>query len=182
MSISTSLERPPADVLRPLRQVRQFRDFTDEPPTDEQIDAILDVARWTGSSRNSQPWRFIVARDVALIRRVAEIGVPQTRTLRTAPVAIAITLPDGSNDALSLAYDDGRVTERILVAATMLGLGAGIAWVRSDVRPQIQTLLGVPEGRFVRTIMAVGHPTEEARAPKSAPGKARLPREEVVLG
>jgi nitroreductase len=173
--------RSPADVLRPLRQVRQYREYTDEPPTDEELDAILNVARWSGSSSNSQPWRFIVVRDAAVIHSVAEIGVPQTRALRTAPAVIAIALPEDADRAVSYAYDDGRVAERILIAASMIGLGAGIAWVRADIRPHVHALLGVPEGRFVRTIMAVGRPSEAARQPKAAPGTARLPRNEVIL-
>lgn len=181
MSTSISLDRSPADVLRPLRQVRQYREFTADAPTDDELKAIVDVARWSGSSTNTQPWRFIVVRDADVLHRIAELGVPQTRTLRTAPSAVAILLPDIPERAISHAYDDGRVAERILIGASMIGLGAGIAWVRSDVRPQIQSLLDVPAGYFVRTIMAVGHPTEAARQPKSEPGKARLPRSEVVL-
>jgi len=171
----------PADALRPLRQVRQYRDFTDQPPTDAELDAIVNVARWSGSSTNTQPWRFMVVRDVDVIGRVAGLGVPQTRTLRTAPTAIVICLPDNPDRAISHAYDDGRVAERILIAASMLGLGAGIAWVRADLRPQIHVLLDVPAGYFVRTIMAVGHPTEAARQLKAAPGAARLPRNVVVI-
>ena len=181
MSTSISLDRSPADVLHPLRRVRQYREFTAESPTDDELRAIVDVARWSGSSHNSQPWRFLVVRDAELLHRIAELGVPQTRALRTAPAAIAILLPDVPEQAISHAYDDGRVAERILIGASMIGLGAGIAWVRSDVRPQIQALLAVPAGYFVRTIMAFGHPTEAARRPKSEPGKARLPRSEVVL-
>ena len=74
----------PRDVLRPLRRVRQIREFTDEPPTDAELDAIADVGRWSGSSRNTQPWRFLILRDRALLRRICEIGLPQTRALRTA--------------------------------------------------------------------------------------------------
>jgi nitroreductase len=122
-----------------------------------------------------------VVRDAALIRQVAQAGLPNTRTLATAVAAIAISLPNLPERTVSLAYDDGRVAERILVAATMLGLGAGIAWVCADVRPQIHALLDVPSDRFVRTIMAVGHPTEAARRPKSEPGQARLPLNQVVL-
>ena len=138
------------------------------------------MARWSGSSRNSQPWRFLVVRDVELMRRIADIGDPQTRSLRTAMAAFAITLPDERSQSISLAYDDGRVAERVLVGAAMLGLGAGITWVRDDVRQQIGGLLGVGEGRFVRTIMALGHPTEQALAPKAAPGEARLPLDDLV--
>ena len=60
---ASSTATSPREVLRPLRQVRQYREFTDEPISDDALRAILDVARWTGSGNNSQPWRFIVLRD-----------------------------------------------------------------------------------------------------------------------
>lgn len=181
MSSETDTDRLPADLLRPLRQVRQYREFTDVLLSQQELDAIINVARWSGSSRNTQPWRFIVVREADLIRRMAEAGAPQTRSLRTATAAIAITLPDDDARAVSHAYDDGRVAERILIAASMIGLGGGIGWVRTDVRPQFNALLDVPDGRFVRTIMALGHPSEAGLQPKAAPGQARLPRNELVL-
>jgi nitroreductase len=171
---------PPAVLVRPLRRVRQIRQFTDEPPTDEQIAAITDVARWTGSSRNSQPWRFIVLRDREAILRLHDAGLPQTRALATARAAIAIVVPD-DDGAISYAYDEGRAAERMLIAASFLGLGAGIAWITPRARGVASEVLGVPSDRLVRTLVVVGHPTAEARAPKSAPGTARLPREEVVF-
>jgi nitroreductase len=174
-----SQARDPAAIVRPLLRVRQIREFTDEPLTDAEIDAIVDAARWSGSGSNSQPWRFIVMRDTATLRALAEIGLPQTRSLRTATAAIAIVLPAGAND-LSIAYDDGRVAERILIAASLLGLGAGIAWVRPDLRVQIGGVLGLPGDRFVRTLMSLGHPSEAALRPKSPPGQARLPRDQMV--
>ena len=171
----------PADLLRPLRRTRQVREFTAEPIAPDALDALADVARWTGSSRNEQPWRFIVVTDRAVIGDIAEIGVPQTRALHTATAAIAIVLPVDDDHDISLAYDDGRVAERVLIAAGMLDLGGGIAWVRSDVRDAIGARIGLPADRFVRTIVALGHPTDAARAPKSAPGEARLPREQTVF-
>jgi len=175
----SDLERSPREIVRPLLRVRQIREFTDEPPTDEQIDAIVDVARWSGSSTNSQPWRFIGLRDRDALLRIHAAGLPQTRSLATALVAIAIVVPD--DDPISHAYDEGRAAERMLIAASFLGLGAGIAWVMPPVAPLVSELLGLPPGRLVRTIVVLGNPTERARAPKNAPGKARLPREEVVF-
>jgi nitroreductase len=185
MTDSTTVPTPTAtarEILRPLRQVRQYREFTDEPLSEEALRGILDVARWTGSGNNSQPWRFMVLRDRARILEIAEAGLPQTRTLRTAPVVIAVTLPDLDERQLSLAYDEGRCIERILIAASMIGAGAGISWVRSDLRETMGTLIGVPEGRFVRTFMAIGYPTEAARALKNPGQPARLPLEDVLLG
>lgn len=171
----------PADRLRDLRRVRQYREFTTEPITPAELDAIVDVARWSGSSRNGQPWRFIVLADLTTIRRIADAGMPQTRSLPTATGAIAIVLPELPERAISLAYDEGRAAERILIAASLLGLGGGIAWIRSDVREAVRGILGLPPDRFVRTVVSLGHPSEAALRPKNAPGAARLPRGEVVL-
>jgi nitroreductase len=52
-------------ILRALRRTRQIRQFTDEPVTETDLTAILEVARWTCSSTNRQPWTFIVIRDRA---------------------------------------------------------------------------------------------------------------------
>ena len=171
----------PADRLRPLRQTRQVREFTAEPVDRAALDAIADVARWSGSSRNTQPWRFIVVTDEAVLRQLAAVGMPQTRSLQTAVAAIAIVLPADSGHELGDAYDDGRAAERILIAAGLLDLGAGIAWIRSDVRDAAGEMFGLPPERYIRTIVALGHPSEAARRPKAQPGEARLPRGETIF-
>jgi len=170
----------PRERVRPLLRVRQTREFEPEPPTDEELAVIVDAARWTGSAANEQPWRFIVLRDTATLRTLHEAGMPQTRGLATAPAAIAIVLP-GDERTISRAYDEGRAAERILIAAHLLGLAAGISWIRTAVAPTVAQLLGLPADRFVRTIVAVGHPTAAARQPNSPPGQARLPRDQVVV-
>lgn len=170
----------PEDRVRPLLRTRQVREFTPQPPDDEELAALADVARWSGSSKNSQPWRFVVIRDRAVLQRIHDAGLPQTRALQTAPSAIAIVLGDDPGD-LDHAFDEGRAAERILIAAGLLGLGAGIAWIFPRVRPLVAELLALPPDRFVRTFVVVGHPSEEAKRPKSAPGMARLPRPETVM-
>jgi nitroreductase len=172
-------QRDPAAILRHLVRARQVREFTSDPVDQAALDALADVGRWSGSSRNTQPWRFLVITDETTIRALAAAGHPQTRSLATAMAAIAITLPMDVGE-VSAAYDEGRAAERILIAAGLLGLGAGIAWVRGDVRKAVAEILALPTERYVRTIVALGHPTEAARQPKSAPGRARLPREETV--
>jgi nitroreductase len=171
----------PHDTIRPLLRTRQVRDFTDEPVDPAALDALADAARWSGSSQNTQPWRFVLVRERGTLDRLAEVGAPHTRSLGTAAAAIAIVLPAAPGSAVSHAFDEGRAAERILVAASLLGLAAGIGWVRSEVRPAIGDLLGLPEDRFVRTIVAVGHPTPQARQPKKPRGEARLPRRETVF-
>lgn len=180
-AVRVAVPDTPLDVLRPLIRTRQYREFTDEVLTDAELDAIVDAARWSGSSSNEQAWRFLVIRDIAALRALAAAGLPQTRPLLTATAAIAIVLPDEPARTTTRAYDDGRAAERILVAASMLGLGAGICWAVPPNHERVREILGLPGGRLVRTIMALGHPTEAARQPKSPPGQGRKPREEMVL-
>jgi nitroreductase len=170
----------PLERVRSLLRTRQVREFTAEPPTDAALEALTEVARWSGSARNSQPWRFVVIRDPATIRGIHDAGAPQTRALLTAPVAIAIVLAGDQGD-VEHAYDEGRAAERLLIAAGLLDLAAGVAWVVPTARAEVGQLLGLPADRFVRTIVAVGHATAAATHPKSAPGAARLPRSETVF-
>jgi nitroreductase len=176
-----SADSSASDAVRPLLRVRQVREFTDEPVAVEALDAIADAARWSGSSTNSQPWRFVIVRSVETLRAIAAAGMPQTRSLQTAAAAVAVVLPEAKGRGVSHAFDEGRAAERMLIAASFLDLGAAVAWILPDVRPHLASLLALPQDRFVRTIVAVGHPSQAARRPKSAPGKARLAREETVF-
>lgn len=166
------------DILTALRRTRQVRQFSDEPVSDEQLGQILNVARWTGSSTNWQPWRLIVIRDLATRARLAEL-VPSARHVASAAVVIAVRMP-GEKPAWE-PYDEGRLAERVLIAAGALGLGAGIGWVTSKSREGVAELLGISEPAYVRTMISIGHPTPEARQPKSGKGEARKPLSELVI-
>lgn len=178
----TDAPRTPREAVRPLLRVRQVREFRTDATVDEaQLAAIADAARWSGSSQNSQPWRFITMCEPATLRAIWQAGLPQTRSLETANVAIGIVMPVQEGKAVAFAFDEGRAAERILVAATLLGLGAGIAWIGSAARPRVAELLGVPDGWSLRTIVALGHPTAAAAVRKTPAGEARLPRHQTVF-
>jgi nitroreductase len=163
------------DALNAIRHVRQLRAYTDEPVDPAALDEILEIARWSGSSANTQPWRFIVIDDPDTLRQLAEIRLPW---VATAPVAIAIVL-DG-NKKISEAYDEGRVTERIMIAAKLLGLGAAVAWHGdADQQARAKAILGIPEGLTSRAIVTLGHPDRSA-ATRSAVGGGRKPLDEIV--
>jgi len=53
------------NFLKRLRAVRQFRP---DPIPQEIVDAVLDVARWSGSASNKQPWEFVVIRNKETLR------------------------------------------------------------------------------------------------------------------
>lgn len=52
---------------------RSLRRFTDQPVPEEHIRRLLEAGRKAPSPTNSQPWAFIVIRDAATRRALAEI-------------------------------------------------------------------------------------------------------------
>ena len=52
-----------AEIIRLLKRVHQTRNFTDQSVPKEVLDDVLEVARWTGSARNRQPWHLVVIDD-----------------------------------------------------------------------------------------------------------------------
>lgn len=165
------------DVLRTLRRVRSVRDFRPEPIRDEDLTEILEVARWTGSGMNRQPWTFVVVRARDTLRAIAE-ATPNAGHIAGAAAGIVIVMDGGMPEIET--FDEARVAERILVAATSLGLASAIGWVMPGAAPRVRDLLGIPAGRTVRTLVSLGYPTEAGARPKAAPGQARRPLEEMV--
>ena len=132
MSDSKPFDLTTADVvLTALRKTRQVRGFTEELVSDNDLQTILEVARWSGSSMNRQPWTFIVVRERGDLQRLAELA-PNANHVAGAAVAIAIAM--GGDNAEWDAYDEGRAAERILIAANTLGLGAGIGWACRSIK------------------------------------------------
>ncbi len=84
---------------------------------------------------------------------------------------------DGENP-LGEPFDEGRVSERILLAASAHGLGAGTGWFISDTggEEQVKHLLGIPSNKVVRQALGIGYP---AAVPQSS-GGGRKPLDEVV--
>jgi len=116
-------------------------------------------------------------RDRAALSEIASAS-PNVRHV-TGAAAVIVIVMDGDSPEIE-TFDEGRVAERILVAATALDLASAIGWIRPAGALAVGALLGVPNGRRTRTLVSLGYPTEEGARPKSAPGTARRPLAEMV--
>ncbi len=168
---------PAKHVTALLRRVRQTRGFRPDPVPEDALHDILDVARWTGSISNKQPWTFIVVTDPETRRKMAE-AAPYTGHIGVAPVVIVVAREIVNEETDN--YDEGRLTERIMAAAAAHGLASGMARARDDARETIRDLLGVPEDHVVRSMVSIGYPTEEGAKPKTPRGEARRPLDSFV--
>jgi nitroreductase len=164
--------------LRGLRAVRQLRP---DPLPEPVLHDILEVARWSGSAGNRQPWEFVVVRDRDTLRRLAAIDGANAGHLATAAVGIAIVIQPEVPDLD--AYDEGRLAERILLAAAAHRVGAAVGhftgpgdtWAASA---EAKRLLGIPEERHLRETISLGYPAEHLQPTPNPPG--RKPIEQLV--
>ena len=62
--------------------------------SDDDIQALLETMRWTGSSSNSQPWQFVAVRDQAAKDALAQ-ATQYTGWIAQAPL-ILVVLTAGS--------------------------------------------------------------------------------------
>jgi nitroreductase len=163
--------------LRGLRAVRNFR--PDAVPQDA-VNDILQVARWSGSASNRQAWSFLVLRDRETLQKLADISGPNARHAANAPLAIVLVLDGDPERVIHETYDDGRLSERIMLAASAYGLGSCIGWFRPETMGPAKDLLGIPQEKLVRTVISIGYPDEEAQSARSKPAQARKPLSELV--
>ena len=164
------------DLMLGLRAVREL---LPDPIPDEAMDDILDVFRWTGSSRNRQPWNLIVVTERGDLETLAQISGGNAAHAANAGVAVVIVL-DGVSDTEE-THDDGRLTERIMLAAKAHGLGSCIGWFNTpDKQAAAKDFLGVPPERTLRTLISIGRIDEAARAARGTKPDARKPLSDLV--
>jgi nitroreductase len=166
------------EQMQQLRTVRQARQYAPDAVPEDVVQELLEVARWTGSSRNTQPWHFIAINDKEQLRKISELRTP-INWVADAPLAIAVVLNGASE--VSEAYDEGRVTERLMIAARMLGFGGGIAWFGdAEQEAEGKRILGIPQDRTARQVVVIGKPTS-IKDPRPNPAQAgRKPLSEIV--
>lgn len=161
--------------LRGLRAVRQFRP---DPVPQQVVDNALEVARWSGSARNKQPWEFLIVRDRATLQALASMG--STGHLAGAALGIVLVMAGEEDQCQHETYDEGRLSERIMLVAAAHGVGSCIGWFSGDGRRAAKELLGIPQGRLVRTVISLGYPDEEARRARPKNPEARKPLTALV--
>jgi nitroreductase len=173
----TAHGRTTRDHISFLRTLRAVRNFRPDPVPQDVVDDVLDVARWSGSASNSQPWEIILVRERDTLRSLASVE-GYAGHLARAPLGIVLVM--AGDRAEQETYDEGRLSERIMLAAHAHGVGSSIGWIVGQGRDAAKELLGIPEHKVVRTAISLGYPDEQSRRPRSGRGPARKPLDEIV--
>ena len=152
-----------------IRTKRDSRSYTDQPIAEETLQRILQAGRMAGSSKNTQPWHFVVLRDDERKREIAGCG-QFAQHVPSAPLVIAVVLaPNGGE------FDAGRTAQNMMLAAWDEGItSCPVAMHDKECAARV---LGVPEGYRVAIVLSLGYPESEASLHR---GVARTPLSDLV--
>ena len=179
---------------------RAIRHLKPDPVPDELIKKVLDAGIRAPNGGNAQRWAFVVIKDQATRRAIAEryknVPVPphpagsvsQQRTdesaayltdhLAEVPVFIlACVQHDGSPSDIQRGASIYPAVQNMLLAARGLGLGSVMTTrQRRGFEKEIKELLGIPENVETAALLPLGFPQEGAVYGRTT----RKPVEEVA--
>jgi 3-hydroxypropanoate dehydrogenase len=184
-----ALDPEAQDLL--FREARTANAFSDEPVTDEQVQAIYDLVRWGPTAMNSQPLRVVVLRsEEAKARLLPHMAEGNRAKTGRAPAVAVLAMDVDFHEELPRTFPhaeglkerlDGDEDARRAVGLLNAGLQAGYAIIgirAAGLAAGPMTGLdadGVsreffPDGRHqVICVINVGRPAEDA-------WRERLPR------
>jgi nitroreductase len=151
---------------------------TDEPPSREAIEALLDLAVRAPNHHRTEPWRFYVLAGAerdrlanAIADEAIESGTDPDRArsdarakVERAPVLVVFTCVP-SDDPKVVEQEDlvsvGMAIENFLLGAYASGLGAMLRTGTTAYHPAIAKHLGLARGERVVGVVYLGNPAAD---------------------
>ncbi|MGH2891730.1 MAG: nitroreductase family protein [Solirubrobacteraceae bacterium] len=156
---------------------RNVREFADRPIGDEDLDRVLEAGRRAPSSRNWQPWDFIVVTDRAQLTELARVWRGGGHIAHSA-ATVVVVLPEleDASQRERAAFDTGQAAVQMMIAAAGLAIGSGHSAVGDQAKAR--EILGFPEDRYGYIMVDFGYPADRPLAPIRRPDRRAF--EEVV--
>lgn len=156
------------DLFEAIKGRRSIRNFSDKDVPDEIIEKLIDAARHAPSSRDSQPWEFVVVRDKETMEKFAMSREENNRCEKNALAVIVVCV--NTDKSKTRWIEDGNVAaQNIMLAAHALDLASvyltgntalGVT-ERSGVEKTICSALNLPDNIRPVCNIAIGYPAKE---------------------
>ena len=139
------------DTFLSVASKREVREYAGRPVPADAEQRILEAGRISGSSRNTQPWRFLVVESPSLRERLAE-AVYRPANVRSAALVVVIALhgrgPTG--------FDAGRAAQNMMLTAWNDHIGS---CPNGMPEPEaVAALLDLEDGERPMTVLTFGYP------------------------
>ncbi len=156
-----------------IRARRNVRSFDRRPIADADLERILEAGRRAPSSRNWQPWDFVVVTDRDQLQALSRVwqGAAHVADSAATIALILSTALEGRDHGIAL-YDLGQATANVQIAAADLGIGSGHAAVADQ--EMAREVLGLPQDRRAVYLIDLGYPADHPLAPLHKPDRRPL--------
>lgn len=138
------------EVFEAVRTVLAVREYRDKPVPPEVVHRIVEAGRFTGSSKNGQPWHFIVVEDREALKKLGTLA-RSGPYIAQAPLAIVVAI----EKSVYAVSDASRAIRSMILTAWSEGVGSN--WVGFGNLTEIKPLLGIPEEIDVMAILPFGY-------------------------
>ena len=161
------------DVETAIRTRRTHKAFAPEPVPAEEIESLVDLARWAPNHHLTVPWRFRVIGPSTLERLKEAAGAEGASKLERAPTLIVASAALGGDPVTD--EEDLHATAVasyiVLLAAHARGL-AGY-WRTPELlrTEQGRAAVGLPEGERFVGLLHLGYPRQEQNPPQRPPAE-----------
>jgi nitroreductase len=152
------------DTWEAITARRNVRDFQDRAIPAEALDRILEAGRRSPSSRNGQPWDFVVVTDRDQLRRLSKVwsyGAHVADSAATVALILPTTLEDRTRR--TALFDLGHAAMAMMIAGADLGIGSGHSAVADQ--ELAREVLGLPEDREAAYLLDFGYPADRPLKP-----------------
>jgi len=161
------------DLVEALKGRRSVRAFKPDAVPFEALEECLEAAIWAPSGGNAQTWRFVVARDENVIKKICLVSPG----IVGSPPPVIVAVCSDKRTAFELGGELGRdvmsAMDAAMAAQNMLlrayDQGLGTCVVKSFSPQAIQRLLDIPEHVVPELLVCVGYPASVPRAPRRKP-------------
>ena len=140
------------DTLEAIRTKLDVREFAQRRVGDEVKRKVLEAARMTGSSRNTQHWRFILVQDPIGIVVLASDS-PTGSWVWGSDFAVIVSIDPSVPGSI---IDAGRVAQDMQLAAWNEGVASG---VYTGIRKgELRRDFGIPDPLDPAIVVGFGYP------------------------
>ena len=158
------------DVFEAIRDRRSVRKYLDLPVEWDKVGSVVEAGRLAPSSGNLQTWKFIVVRDFAKRRSLAEAAAQQY-WMEQAPVHIVIVgvldkhrrFFGERGEQLYVIQDCAMAAMQMMLAAQALGLGS--CFISSINETKVGEIILIRGNGRPMGILTLGYPAETPKAP-----------------
>ena len=142
------------DAFLAVASKREIRRYADRPIPPDTERRILEAGRVSGSSKNRQPWRFVVVSHRETRERAAEAVWAAENVLGAGLVVAVVVRGKGP-----VSFDAGRAAQNMMLAAWNEGVGScpnGIA-----DQAAMRDVLGLDDDDHFAIVLSFGYPARE---------------------